>query len=192
MAGLVPDQYREKALKQLRDEVIKRNYAITAGDVGHPYLVAALMRYGMSDLINTMTSITDTPGYGYQVRCGATTLTEEWDGPDPARPHGSQNHLMLGSLDEWFFCGLGGIGSIRTRERFDRLTVCPHFAQGIDRVSVWMTHPYGRLAVAWTREAGVVRLQVTVPPNTTAHIRTEAGDIDEHVGSGEYTWLCKG
>ena len=192
MAGLVPEAHREKALRQLRDEVIKRNYAITAGDVGHPYLVAALMRYGMSDLINTMTSITDTPGYGYQVRCGATTLTEEWDGPDPARPHGSQNHLMLGSLDEWFFCGLGGIGSIRTHEQFDRLTFCPHFAQGIDRVSVWMTHPYGRLAVAWSREDDGVRLQVTVPPNTTAHIRTEAGDIDEHVGSGEYTWLCKG
>ena len=46
--------------------------------------------------------------------------------------------------------------------------------------------------MAWSREDDGVRLQVTVPPNTTAHIRTEAGDIDEHVGSGEYTWLCKG
>ena len=55
-----------------------------------------------------------------------------------------------------------------------------------------MTHPYGRLSVAWTREEGGVRLQVTLPPNTTAHIRTEAGDIDEQVGSGEHTWLCQG
>lgn len=93
---------KKKAVSQLRDEVVKRGYAITAGDVGHPYLVAALMKYGMNDLLNKMTNITDRPGYGYQVKNGATTLTEEWDGPDPNRPHGSQNHLMLGSIDEWF------------------------------------------------------------------------------------------
>ena len=126
MAGLVPEQYEKMAVSQLRDEVVKRGYAITAGDVGHPYLVAALMKYGMNDLLNKMTNITDRPGYGYQVKNGATTLTEEWDGPDPNRPHGSQNHLMLGSIDEWFFAGLGGIGSIRTNQEIDHVTICPH------------------------------------------------------------------
>ncbi|MGN0780011.1 MAG: alpha-L-rhamnosidase C-terminal domain-containing protein, partial [Aristaeellaceae bacterium] len=192
MAGMVPEGFREKAVKQMKDEVVKRKYAITAGDVGHPYLVSALMTFGMSDILHTMTQMTETPGYGYQVRCGATTLTEEWDGPDPARPHGSQNHLMLGSLDEWFFSGLAGIGSIRTQEQFDQLTICPHFAQGLGKVSAWTMHPYGRLAVQWTREGAQVRLSVTVPPNTTAHIRTESGDIDVHVGSGDYTYCCKG
>ena len=107
--------------------MVKRGYAITAGDVGHPYLVAALMKYGMNDLLNKMTNITDRPGYGYQVKNGATTLTEEWDGPDPNRPHGSQNHLMLGSIDEWFFAGLGGIGSIRTNQEFNHVTICPTY-----------------------------------------------------------------
>ena len=58
--------------------MVKRGYAITAGDVGHPFLIAALMKYGMSDVLNKMTNITDKPGYGYQVVNGATTLTEEW------------------------------------------------------------------------------------------------------------------
>ena len=71
-------------------------------------------------------------GYGYQVKNGATTLTEEWDGPDPNRPHGSQNHLMLGSIDEWFFAGLGGIGSIRTNQEFNHVTICPHIAENMD------------------------------------------------------------
>lgn len=188
MAGLVPEDIREKAVDQLKNEVVRRGYAITAGDVGHPYLVAALMNNGMSDVLNAMTGITETPGYGYQAVNGATTLTEEWDGPDPKKPHGSQNHLMLGSLDEWFFSGLGGIGSIRVHERFDEVTVAPHFAAGMTECRAWMQHPYGPLAVEWTRREGGVRLTVTVPPNITAHIRTEEGQVDARVGSGTWTY----
>ncbi len=194
MAGLVPERYREKVLGQLRDEVVKRGYAITAGDVGHPYLTAALMQNGMSDILNKMTNITDTPGYGYQVVNGATTLTEEWDGPDPKRPHGSQNHLMLGSIDEWFCCGLGGIGSIRAPGQFDRVTVCPHIAEGVDECKVWTAHPYGRLSVSWRREgpaaegASAARVTVTVPPNLTVRLMSEDGSFDETVGSGVWEY----
>ena len=94
IVGLVPEEYQDKVVSQLKDDVVKRGYAITAGDVGHPFLIAALMKYGMSDVLNEMTNITDKPGYGYQVVNGATTLTEEWDGPEPGNIHGSQNHLM--------------------------------------------------------------------------------------------------
>ncbi|MDO5143496.1 MAG: family 78 glycoside hydrolase catalytic domain [bacterium] len=188
MAGLVPESVRDKAVRQLRDEVVKRSYAITAGDVGHPYLVAALMREDMHDVLNTMTNITDTPGYGYQVKHGATTLTEEWDGPDPARPHGSQNHLMLGSIDEWFYAGLGGVGSIRTWEDIARVTVSPHFAQGLTRCSVWCAHPHGRLAVSWAREEQGITLRVTVPPNTEATVSAMGRVLSETAGSGEHTY----
>ena len=79
MTGLVPEAFEERVADMLKKDVVKRKYAITAGDVGHPFLVAALMKYGMSDLLNEMTMITERPGYGYQVVNGATTLTEEWD-----------------------------------------------------------------------------------------------------------------
>lgn len=189
MAGLVPAEYEEKAVRQLKDEVVKRSYAITAGDVGHPYLVAALMKYGMSDVLNAMTNITETPGYGYQVVNGATTLTEEWDGPDPKRPHGSQNHLMLGSIDEWFYAGLGGIGSIRTNPDFDVLTICPHPSKGTDSCSVRMKHPYGTVSVDWEREGDAVRVTAVIPPNTTARLCSADGKKDETVGSGTYTYM---
>ena len=113
VAGLVPGEMEKKAVQQLKEDIIKRNYAITAGDIGHPFLIAALMKYGLGELLNEMTHITETPGYGYQVVNGATTLTEEWDGPEPGHPHGSQNHLMLGSIEEWFYGGLGGIDIVR-------------------------------------------------------------------------------
>ncbi|MBQ8638435.1 MAG: family 78 glycoside hydrolase catalytic domain [Lachnospiraceae bacterium] len=189
MAGLVPEDYQAKAIQQLKNDVVKRNYAITPGDVGHPYLVAALMEHGMSDLLNLMTNITETPGYGYQVVNGATTLTEDWDGPEPGKPHGSQNHLMLGSLDEWFYAGLGGIGSIRTHRRFQEITICPHIAEGIDFCSAETMHPYGKMAVNWKREGDHARVIAVIPPNTTAVLRSEDGSYCETVGSGTYEFF---
>ena len=55
IVGLVPEEYQDKVVSQLKDDVVKRGYAITAGDVGHPFLIAALMKYGMSDVLNEMT-----------------------------------------------------------------------------------------------------------------------------------------
>lgn len=191
MAGLVPEEYEEKVLKQLRDEVVKRKYAITAGDVGHPFLIAALMKYGMSDLLCEMTNITETPGYGYQVVHGATTLTEEWDGPDPERPHGSQNHLMLGSIEEWFYGGLAGLASLRSGLAFDEVLIKPHIAEGVDTCSAWMMHPYGRLSVSWERKGDMAEVNVTIPPNMTAYLESEDGRVKRKAGSGKYTYFVK-
>ena len=189
MAGFVPEHCRDRVLRQLKDEVVKRNYAITAGDVGHPYLVAALTEYGMSDVLNKMTNITETPGYGYQVVNGATTLTEDWDGPQPGKPHGSQNHLMLGSIDEWFFTGLGGIGSIRRNEPFDRIRIRPHIAEGMDECSVSVMHPYGKISVSWKKETDhTASVRAVIPPGVTASLESEDGSVKREVGSGVYIY----
>lgn len=194
VVGLVPEEMKNKVIKQLGEDIRKRNYAITAGDIGHPFLIAALMEYGMSDLLNTMTQITETPGYGYQVVNGATTLTEEWDGPDPARPHGSQNHLMLGSIEEWFYGGLGGLELIRNSLPFGEIRIAPRPEKGIDQVSVWVMHPYGKVSVSWRREENEVVVDAVIPPNVTARLETPDGRLIDTVGSGsyQYRFYCSG
>ena len=156
--------------------------------MGHPFVMAALTKYGKSDVINEMMNITDAPGYGYQVKCGATTLTEEWDGPDPARPHGSQNHFMLGSGEEWFYAGLAGISAVRTDKPFDVLTIQPHFAKGVDEVKAWHMHPYGKVSVHWVRKGQEITVNVTLPANTTGVFVSEADKSTVEIGSGVHTF----
>lgn len=167
IVGLVDEENKQGVLDYLEKDIVKRGYATTAGDVGHPFVTAALTTFGKSDIMNKMMNITDKPGYGYQVKCGATTLTEEWDGPDPARPHGSLNHLMLGSGDEWFYAGLSGIQGMRLGNAFDEITIAPHFAEGVDEVNTWHMHPYGKIAVHWKRVGDGVDIEVTLPAGTT-------------------------
>lgn len=188
IAGLVPKEYEQKAAAEMKNDVVKRGYAITAGDVGHPFLVAALMKYGMSDVLNKMTNITDKPGYGYQVVNGATTLTEAWDGPKPGQIHGSQNHLMLGSIEEWFYGSLGGMELIRDGLPFDEIRIVPHPEEGVDWVKAWTMHPYGKISVDWKREGTKILVCCQIPPAVTAHLESPDGTVKKTVGSGTYRY----
>lgn len=186
IAGLVAPENEEKVVAQLRKDIVNRGYAITAGDIGHPFLIAAAMKYGLSDVINEMTNITDKPGYGYQVVNGATTLTESWDGPNPEKPHGSQNHFMLGGIEEWFYGGLAGLASLRNDLPFDEILIKPHFAKDMEECHAWMTHPYGKVSIDWKRAGGQVEVALTIPPNVTAYFETEDGSKKAVFGSGSY------
>ena len=56
-------------------------------------------------MIYDMINQDERPGYGYQLKKGATSLTEAWD----ANHHASHNHFMLGHITEWFYKDLVGI-----------------------------------------------------------------------------------
>ena len=102
----------------------------TGGDIGHPYLLRALAKCGMNDVIAENFMKTDFPSYGYQVVCNATTLCEDWDGPNPEHPVMSQNHFMLGAAEEWFYQVLAGIRV----NACDPIHIEPYFAEQADWV----------------------------------------------------------
>lgn len=178
VVGLAQEEYLPQILDYLVRDIEKRGYATTAGDIGHPYVLAALTRFGRSDVINAMFNDTEKPGYGYQVRCGATTLAEEWDGPNPEHPHASQNHFMLGSGEEWFYAGLAGIGGVRTQSSAAVIELSPYFAKGVDWVRAWHRHPYGRVVSEWQRNPDGIQLTVEIPPNTAGILRVRGGAND--------------
>ena len=188
VAGLVEKENEEKVLEYLVKDIKMRGYVTTAGDIGHPFVTAALILYNRSEVMNEMMKITDKPGYGFQVQCGATTLTEEWDGPRPDRPHGSQNHFMLGSGEEWFYAGLAGIRCIRDDLPFDELVIAPYIADNVDELKAWHMHPYGKIMVHWLKQGGTVKIDVQIPPNITATFVSPADAGRTTIGSGLHTF----
>ena len=108
---LVETTDREQVLEALVKDVRDNNNATTAGDVGHRFVLQALAHGGHSDLIYEMINQDERPGYGYQLKKGATSLTEAWD----ANHQSSHNHFMLGHITEWFY-GATGWHSIRSEQ----------------------------------------------------------------------------
>jgi|CZKV01.1.fsa_nt_gi hypothetical protein len=139
---------------------------LTAGDIGHRYVLRALADMGRSDVIFDLHSGTNTAGYGYILNQGATALTEAWD----ANPSSSQDHFMLGHITEWFYHDLAGIQSDDTAPGFQRVIIKPAFVGGITSVSASYNSVRGTIASSWTCSNNQATLNVTIPVASTGKI----------------------
>ncbi|MFB9273850.1 family 78 glycoside hydrolase catalytic domain [Cohnella cellulosilytica] len=182
--GLAPDAHRDTLFARLVRNVEERGGRTTSGDVGHRYVLLALARGGRSDLIYRMTRSTDTPGYGYQIANGATTLTEAWDGPTVGK---SQNHFMLGHLEEWLYTGLAGL-DYRYRPESGRfaVTVKPSVVWDVRWAEVRQELRAGQASVRWELGEGrELKVAVEIPINADGAIHIPAAEFDSVAVEGD-------
>jgi hypothetical protein len=196
--GMVSEENRAEVLgslvKRLQDDGLK------AGEIGFPYLLRALAKGGRSDVIFAMINQTDKPGYGFQLNYGATSLPEDWD----YKPSSSQNHFMLGHINEWFYHDLAGIQCDPAAVGFKKIIIKPWVPalSGVERVGAppslgsfgvagltWVKAHYdslyGRIVSNWELEAGNLTIDVTIPINTTATVYVPAKDAAGVTESGK-------
>ncbi|MBN2519516.1 MAG: family 78 glycoside hydrolase catalytic domain [Bacteroidales bacterium] len=164
--GLVNDNDREKVLQNLVDLINANDKALTAGDIGFHFLVDALTAGGESELIYEMNNRDDVPGYGYQIKNGATSLTESWNASEIV----SNNHLMLGHLMEWFYKVLGGISQEENSIAYEKIIINPAMVGDISYVKTSYQTPYGLIKSEWEKSNNTMIMQVQVPVNTTAKV----------------------
>jgi hypothetical protein len=149
----------------------------TAGDVGYTYVIRALLEAGRSDVIFDMATQTTPPSYAAQLSAGATTLTEAWD----ANPNSSQNHLMLGHIEQWFYAGLAGIRP----DGPNRIVFQPEPVGDLKWVKASWNSVHGPVSVDWRKEGAAFHSIIGIPPGITAELRLP-GQAPRTVGPGRY------
>jgi hypothetical protein len=167
--GIAEPNMRARALDAIVKDVQAKG--LTAGDVGFHYLLRALYEGGRSDVIYDMNNQSDKPGYGYQLKMGATALTEAWN----AEVRSSHNHFMLGHITEWLYAGLGGIQLDPAAPGWKKFIIQPAIVGDLTWVKAHYDSPYGRIVSHWKRSGRNVTMDVAVPANTTATIVTPDG-----------------
>ncbi len=164
--GMVPAGQHAAVLHALVANIRAHHNHTTAGDIGFHYVVDALMDNGRSDVLLAMLLRTDAPSYGYQLAQGATSLTESWN----ANRDDSQDHLMLGDAEEWFYRGLGGIQIDMARQGAARLVLDPAVLSPVQWVRTRYRSALGLIESDWRREASQTVYNFTIPANATATI----------------------
>lgn len=170
---------KQAVLKSLVDDIQAHGNRLTTGDVGNRYLFQTLAQNGLNDLLYTMLNHDETPGYGFQLRHGATTLTEQWD----PRQGTSQNHFMMGQIDEWLFKTLGGIQNQPGTHGMRHLLIAPTLVGDLQFVKASTESLYGKISVHRTKTS----LTVEIPVGSDARVVLPDG-TEKHVGSGKYTF----
>lgn len=176
--GLAGDN-KQAVMQSLIADIKAHGNRLTTGDVGNRYLFQTLAQNGQNELLYTMLNHYETPGYGYQLRHGATTLTEQWD----PRQGSSLNHFMMGQIDEWLFKTLAGIQNRPGTHGLRHLLIAPTLVGDLQFVKASTASLYGKISVECTRS----RLTVEIPVGSDATVILPDG-TSKTVGSGRYTF----
>ena len=172
--GICEPANRAAVVDAIVADVRSRGNALTAGDVGYRYLLRALAGGGRSDVIFDINNQSDKPGYGMQLKKGATSLTEAWD----AAPGSSQNHFMLGQIQEWFYHDLAGIQNAPDSAGFKKIVINPQPVGDVTWVKASFDSIRGKIVSDWNRANGKFTLKVSIPANTTATVCVPAKSAD--------------
>ncbi|GAA3517765.1 alpha-L-rhamnosidase [Actinocatenispora rupis] len=166
-AGVVPAAERDAVLDHLVAGIRRYGNHLTVGEIALPAVFRVLAAGGRDDVVWDVLAATGDPSYGYQLVKGATTLTEYWDGPTA---YGSQNHWMIGAIEDWFTSRLVGLTAAPGAVGFRELRVAPVPVGDLWQVRGSYRTPYGEAAVSWRWTGHTLTLSVRVPVGVTATV----------------------
>lgn len=181
---LVPENRRQAVLDNLVKDIKAHGTRLTTGDVGNRYLFQVLADNGLNELMYDMHNHEDAPGYGFQLKFGATTLTEQWD----PRQGSSWNHFMMGQIEEWFYKSLVGLTHGKNEKGYQHMIIRPQVVGDLNHVKGSYETLYGLVSVEWTHKDGLFKLEVSVPVNCTAKIYLPGDETAREVESGTHTF----
>ena len=174
--NLVPEGDREAVLQQLINDIHTHGDRLTTGDVGNRYLFNALIHNGQQELLYKMLNHYDVPGYGYQIKMGHTTLTEQWN-PE----HGaSMNHFMMGHLNNLlvpYFLGIWRHGN--------SYTIAPHPVGDL----TWCKGSMDNVCVSWYLSNETFVLAIDIPEGSTATVTLPYSKKQITTGTGRHRYV---
>lgn len=165
-ADVMEGDTKKNLQKRLLQAVKNRDYLVGTGFLSTAFLLPTLCEAGQSDAAYRMLEQEKSPGWLAQVKAGATTVWEDWEGKL------SHNHYSPGAVCEWLFSGVGGIRV----DGENHFVIAPVCGGTFTEAKVSYRSLYGKVCVSWeiTKE-GVYEVSVELPPNTDAEIILQEG-----------------
>ena len=184
--NLADEEKRPAVLKKLVEMVVKNNYHLNTGFLSTVYLLPVLADNGYPNLAYRLLEQEDCPGWLYNVKAGATTILENWDGFVKCR--NSFNHYSYGAVCEFLFSHCTGIQPMAEHPGYKEFILRPIPGGTLRNASAVQETAFGTIRSAWQKEGDdITRYDFTIPTNTKAHVYLP-GREELVLGSGDYTF----
>ena len=193
---LTPKAYIERIVSDLVKLLEDEDDHLNSGFLGTPYLCAALSRNGRLDKAYTLLMQEDYPSWLYQVKQGATTIWEHWDGLKPdgtlwSPEMNSFNHYAYGSVGAWIYSDIVGINIDENAPGYKRIHFSPLPGGGLSSAEAELMTPYGRTSISWEIRDHEFFCTLQVPVNCKAVLQLPGGGKMIELGSGEHSFKQK-
>lgn len=190
---LLDEPQRGLAAKHLVEAIEAKGNHLSTGMVTTHLLLPALTKIGRTDVAYRLLEQKTFPSWGYFLDRGATSIWERWDSKTDsfnAAAMNSYNHANLGTCTEWFYRTVLGIDFLEPG--FGKILIHPEPGVGMTWAKGHYDSPHGRIATDWSAGAGKFRLDVTIPPNTSAEVFIPAASARKVNEGGQPVLAAKG
>ncbi len=185
--GLIPHGLESEMAARFSDEIERFHNQLATGFIGTPRLLPALHLAGRDDLAYKLLLNEGYPSWLYEVKNGATTVWERWDGWRPEVGYqdsgmNSFNHYSFGAVGEYLFRNVGGISEETPGYR--NIRIDPVIEQGLTYANASYGSQQGEIKSHWARAGNGLELRVTIPANCMATVCLPANSAKGITESG--------
>jgi alpha-L-rhamnosidase len=177
LLGMTPEDSDQAVMDSLVNDIIETNNGhLTTGLVGTKVLVDALTARARQDIVWLLVNQTGFPSWSDLLKDGRTTLPENWNG------EGSINHIVMGSVDAWFYKELAGIKIDEGHPGYEHVIIKPYIPDSLNRASASVDTIRGMIASAWRKDGDTLHMNITIPVNSrgSIHIPSSDGIVTEN------------
>ena len=181
---LLPVEKRNFAAQRLVNHiVVDRKGHLSTGFLGVGHLNRTLTNIGRSDVAYQLLLNDTYPSWGYSIRQGATTIWERWDGwttdkgfQNPGM--NSFNHYSLGSVGEWMYETVAGIGLDPEKPGYEHILIHPVPGGDLKWAKASLNSLHGQISSDWKIDSSRFVLETTIPANTSATVWVPASSVE--------------
>jgi alpha-L-rhamnosidase len=180
--GLLPNSLRADAARRLAEDVRRMGH-LTTGFLGTPSLTRMLSENGYLDDAYKLLLNERYPSWLYEVKQGATTVWERWDGqkPDSTFQESSMNsfnHYAYGAVGDWMYRVVAGLNGDPAQPGYKHIVVRPQPGGGFTYATATLLTSYGEAASGWKIDGDRLRVTARVPANTRATVYLPAARLE--------------
>ena len=169
--GLLTEDEAKNAAKDLNELVVKNGCHLNTGFLTTAHLCRVMADNGYVETAYKLLLQEESPGWLYQVKQGATTIWESWEGNTGSTGVASLNHYSKGAVVSWLIEGICGI-----RVCDGKITIRPQPHPLMQHAEAVFDSPVGRIESGWEYVGDKVVYTVSIPANTTAEFIAPDGE----------------
>lgn len=196
---LLPEHQRAVAGAELVRNIQKRDYHLSTGFVGTPYLLFALEKSGHLDVAYRLLEQTTYPSWLFPITNGATTIWERWDGWTPEKGFqnkdmNSFNHYAYGAVGAWMVQSVAGLDIDPKQPGYRHILFVPKPGGSLTWAEASLKTAQGTVSIRWELTQNGMEIALEVPSGCTAtlFLPTEYGGETVNYTSGRFTLCCAG
>jgi alpha-L-rhamnosidase len=188
---LVPPTLRRAAVDHLVRLIQENSDHLGTGFLSTPLLCHVLSSNGQLEVAYALLKQDTIPSWLYEVKKGATTIWETWDGiGEDGTPKGSLNHYAKGAVGNWLYQVVAGIEP--GAPGYKHIRFRPRPGGGLTAACARYHSLYGEIASSWQMRDGTFTLTITVPANTTATVFLPGAEARQVMEGGQAVETVEG